>query len=178
MNLEPLAAGHSSAEPLGNLAQAARKKKLQSARWILIGIGILQVVFSLLLIVGAPQLADKEIRKLRGQGIDVPNEVRERAIRSIRLVNSIGLAAGVLFVIFGMAIYSRPVPITIASVVIYVGVNALFGMFEPNSLIRGVLLKIIIVVALVRAVQTAIAFEQERGENATPSFDFDAAETP
>ena len=178
MHLEPLPDTGSAVPPMGSLAQAARKQRLRSARFILIGIGILQIIVSLILISIIPSRVDEEIRELREQGHDVPRELRDQVIRTNRLLNSIPLAAGITFVVFGLAVYAKPVPITIASVIIYVGCNALFIFLEPSTITRGIILKIIIVVALVRAVQTAIAFEQERRRGSMPSFDSDAAATP
>jgi len=69
---------------------------------------------------------------------------------------------GLLFFIFGLIIKSFPVPITITSLVLYIGATAVFGLLNPMSLAQGFIMKAIFVVALFRAIKAARAFENDR----------------
>jgi predicted RND superfamily exporter protein len=108
----------------------------------------------------------ERVNALRQQGmIEDPQqveEVRASMLRITYLLSGVLIAIGVLFIIFGIAIYTKPVPITITSLVIYIGCMAIFGFLDPASLAQGIIVKIIIIAGLVKAVQAAIAYEKER----------------
>ena len=65
-----------------------------------------------------------------------------------------------------------PVPCTITGLVLYLGANAAFGLMDPTSLARGLIVKIVIIVALFKAVQAAIAYQKEEQQaSLTPMMD-------
>jgi hypothetical protein len=49
----------------------------------------------------------------------------------------------------------------VTGLVLYIAGNLIFGLIEPTSLIRGILIKILIVIAMVKAVSAAIAYQRE-----------------
>jgi hypothetical protein len=165
---------------LGNLAQAARKKQLKTARGILLFVGIITVVVNIAFCVFADKIVDsqidQEVAELRGQGMEIDNaavaEVRASSIRSVQLANGIAVALGVVFIVCGIMVYQYPVPTTILSLVLYIGSAAVYGVVDPTTLARGWLIKIIIVVALFKAVQAALAYEKEQkqAESAPQQF--------
>ena len=63
------------------------------------------------------------------------------------------------------------VAVTVSALVIYVGSAIVFGILEPESLARGLIIKIIIIVALAKAIQTAAAYQRERDAEAQASWD-------
>jgi len=151
---------------LGSLAQAARGKQLNAARWILIVIGVLTVV------VNAIQMAtlreqvqtaiNQELRKVGGIPDPVKvKEIEDRAVRAGNLIGVIMIAMGVLFFVFGLIVKMFPVPVTIISLVLYVGSAAAFAALDPATLAQGVIVKIFIVIALIKAIQAAIAYQKE-----------------
>ncbi|MCC7475961.1 MAG: hypothetical protein IT425_11230 [Pirellulales bacterium] len=155
---------------LGNLAQSARTNQLKSARGILLGVGILTVLVNLGLVIFADRIVDAEIEKelkpvrAAGNVIDQEalKELREGAIRSLRFVDGIAVLLGVVFIVCGILVYTYPVPVTIVSLVLYLGSAAVFGVIDPSTLAKGWIVKIVIVIALFKAVQAALAFESER----------------
>lgn len=168
---------------LGSLAQSARKKELKSARWILIVIGILTIVVNVGFVASARSIVDKEIdaelQSIRLQGMVVDEaeveRVRESSLRSVVVANGIAIGIGVLYILFGILVYRWPAPITIASLVIYIGSAAAYGVIDPTTLSRGWIVKIFIVAGLFKAVQAAIASEKEKddaalGPLASPQF--------
>ncbi len=154
---------------LGSLAQAARSKQLNSARSILLFIGLLTLVANGIFFSMAKSMVDKqfdsELADLRRQGIEIDNdkveELRADSIQSTKLINGVGLAIGVAFIVLGLKVKKYPVPMTITGLVLYLGSAAVFGLIDPTTLARGFIIKILIIVGLFKAVQSAIAYEKE-----------------
>ena len=155
--------------PLGDLAQAARTKQLKTARGILFFVGVLTVVINVIFCIFARNMVDSqidtELADLRRQNVAINDakvaEFREGAVRSTIVANGIGVVLGVVFFTCGMLVYKYPVPTTILSLVLYIGAAAAYGVFDPSTLARGWIIKILIVIALFKAVQAAIAYERE-----------------
>ncbi len=155
---------------LGSLTQCARKNQLKSARGILLGVGILTVIANLVFMALAEsqvkEALDKEVQKVQQQGKIVDRhklaEIQEHAIALTRLINGGAAALGVVFIVLGLIVNKYPVPITIAGLVLYVGATAVFAMINWETLVQGVIFKIIIIAALVKSLQSAIAYESER----------------
>ncbi len=85
----------------------------------------------------------------------------------VRLVNGVAVALGVVFIILGVIVNRFPVPATIISLILYVGSALGFAALDPSTLARGAIIKIIIVVALIKAIQAALAYEKERQRSAS-----------
>ena len=170
----PSAAPTSPTPGLGNLAQAARTKQLKTARGVLYFVGVLTVIVNVAFCVFAEPIVnsqiDKEVSDLRAQGMEIDEvklaEIRKDAIRGTQVANGIGAILGVVFIACGAMVYKYPVPATILSLVLYIGSAAAFGALDPSTLARGWFIKIIIVVALFKAVQAALAYEKERQQGA------------
>jgi hypothetical protein len=162
----------SAASPsLGSLTQTARKKQLRSARAILFFVGITTVglnVFDFAMI--EPQIDkafDAEIQKLHQQGrvITDPAQLtraRATAIHLAQVIDGTAIGIGVVFVILGMIVYRYPVPVTVGALVLYIGCAAVFGYINPMILVQGVIIKVLIVIALVKALQSAVAYQREQ----------------
>lgn len=75
-------------------------------------------------------------------------------------------AVGLAFIVFGFLVSSYPVPITITSLILYIGCNALAIYLDSESFFKGppfaLFIKVGIIVGLVKAIQAAIASENER----------------
>jgi hypothetical protein len=165
--LPSLSSGSSS------LAQSARLKQLNTARGILIGVGLLTIALNIFQFVAVERLVDeqfnKEIIELRRQGMQIDQvklaELRASSISAVKLV-CIGLVfVGALFLVGAALIKSFPVPVTIISLVVYVGCAVIFGILDPATLLQGIIIKVIIVFALVKAVQAAMAYQREMQSN-------------
>ena len=165
----------SGSSGLGSLAQASRGKQLNQARGTLIAIGLLTIVvnaaFMGLMRGQVQEELKKEVQKLnaQGQGVDQAKlkEVEDAAVRAGFLINGVAVFLGVLFVVFGLMIKMFPVPITVLSLVLYIGAAAVFGLMDPTTLLRGIIVKVIIVAGLFKAVQAAIAYQKEQSAAST-----------
>lgn len=132
---------------LGSLAQGARLKKLNSARNILIIIGILVIVGAAAFMVIIPAQA---------QG-----NIPEAQLRAFYLVNFALMGLGVVFFVLAFFVKQYPVPITVVSLILYLGYQALLVADDIQNLWRGIIIKVIIIAALVKAVQAAMAYQKE-----------------
>jgi hypothetical protein len=168
-SLESGGLGNMSDE-LGSLAQSARTKQLKSARGILFAVGILTVVANAALVIFAEPIVnsqiESELKELRAKQMDVnPAElakIRTQMVRSLQLVDGIGVVIGLVFITCGVLVYKFPVATTVTSLVLYLGAAAVYGVLDPNTLKTGWWLKILVVVGLFKAVQAALAYESER----------------
>lgn len=155
---------------LGSLAESARRKELKTARGILFFIGVVTILANAVFAGMAKSMVDdaidKELRELQAQGLVLDDaaveEARTSGFRAAVTANLIGIGIGILFIAFGIFVYQKPVPITIAALVIYIGANAAYGLLDPTTLLKGLIIKIFIVAALFKAVQAAIASEKEK----------------
>ena len=157
-------------DDLGSLAQASRSKALGQTRAILIGIGILTVLVNGFQFAMAEGLVkseiEKEVQKLLQQGMVAdPAQVKEledASVRTVRLLRGGLVALGALFIVFGVVVKRFPVPITVVSLVLYVGTAAVFAVLDPSSVAKGLVMKVIVVVLLAKSIQTAIAYQREQ----------------
>jgi hypothetical protein len=155
---------------LGSLAQSARQKQLKSARGILLFVGILTVganaTFFALIRSQVDEVFNKEITALQAKGMVVDQAkvapLRERAVRMAQLINGGAIALGVVFIVLGVIVNRYPVPITILGLVLYVGGAAVFALIDASTLAQGLIVKLIIIVALVKSIQSALAYEREQ----------------
>jgi len=160
----------SSIPKLGGLAQSARTKRIRSARTILLFIGVMTLLLNGFLFSQAPDEVqveiDKQIKALPADQVADPDKVaalKDEWVRTTRAIYGGGAVFGLGFIILGVLVPKHPVPCTIGGLVLYIGGYAIFGYINPPSLTQGILIKIIIVTALFKAMQAAIAHQKEEG---------------
>jgi hypothetical protein len=156
---------------LGSLAQSARSKHLKTAKVTLIAVGVLTILGNVVFAVAAEsmvqQAIDKELRGVPAGQIDqeVVAELKKQAVTTTRLVSGAFVAVGVVFIFLGLFVSRAPVACTATGLVLYLAGWAITGVLDPSMIFKGALLKVIIIVALVKALKAAIAFQKE--ESAT-----------
>lgn len=172
----------SSDANLGSLSQSARSKELKTARGILLFIGVLTVAvngfFFSQIEKQIEEQFNNELAELHRQGMVVDDaevqQLKQSAILIAQAILGGAVALGVVFIVFGIMVNKFPVPITVTSLVLYIGATAIFGLIDPTTLLRGIIIKIIIVVALFKSVQAALAYQKEANRSDTaggmPSF--------
>jgi len=171
---------------LESLSQVARTKQLKTARGILFFVGIVTILLNIAFVLFAERVVDsqidKEVRELRAGGNEIDDAAlagfRESAVRSTRLVNGIAVLIGGVFIACGIYVYRYPVPATVVSLVLYLGCAAVYGVIDPSTLARGWIVKILIVVALFKAVQAALAYESERKASAAEGLNTEFPAAP
>ena len=156
-------------DQLGSLADSARSKAVKTARTTLIAVGVLTIVVNGFLAAMAEPMVEaafqKEINQLRQQGMDVDQNavqnLKEEAVTSTRLT-AVGFAGmGVVFLILGAFVQRSPVVCTALGLVLYIAGAGITAMIDPSTIAKGAIIKIIIIVALVKALQAGLAAQRE-----------------
>ncbi|WP_437192577.1 hypothetical protein [Planctomicrobium sp. SH527] len=158
---------------LGSLAQSARKTHLASARMTMFVVGILTIAANLMVLNFSKEDIDaalnEHIVSLQEQGIELNADeiaqLKREAVASFQWVTWAFVGTGVVFLILGVLIYRFPVPCTVLALILYLGGQAVTIADDPTMLTRGFVMKVIIVFALVKAIQTAIAYQKEMKGN-------------
>ncbi len=138
--------------------------------WILIGVGILTVLVNLAFFAMIESQVDEEIKQQvnklhkQGQQEDPASvaEFRSKVIKIAQLFQGGAIALGVVFIILGIMVKKYPVSCTIIGMVLYIGSIAIFGYLDPETLAKGLLIKIIVVVVLAKSIQAAVAYQREQ----------------
>jgi hypothetical protein len=77
-------------------------------------------------------------------------------------VVSIGvMGVSVVFIILGILVPKAPVACTVTGLVLFIALNAVAALADPVNLVRGIILKVIFLICLIKAVQAAQAYERE-----------------
>ncbi len=94
-----------------------------------------------------------------------PKEVADQA----PVVLAINLVLAAIYA--GLAIWARvnPLPAAIVGLVLFVSVHVISAVIDPMSIAQGIIVKIIIVVVLVKAIQAGVKYRQLRAQMATSS---------
>jgi hypothetical protein len=161
--------------PYGSLAQSARSSELKKAKGILWFVGILAILVNGFMFFTAETQIDKEIdQELKKHGAslaevrDFPEEqrnliegTRTKAINQVKLGLGGGIVLGILFIGCALMVDRKPVAATVTGLVLYLGATAVFAAMEPESLGRGLIIKIFIIIGLVSSVKAALAVEKQ-----------------
>jgi hypothetical protein len=172
MSLPPL---NPETPKLGSLAQSARGKKLREARNILLAVGILTLIGNGILLAVNRTMVEAEVKRLEAQGNLVDPQDKERAVRIGYIAHGIGLALGLVFITLAIMIRSFPVPATVISLVLYTGAVASYAALSKGESIKNFafIIQIAIIVALIHAVRTAVAYRKEEiaAASAEPEYE-------
>jgi len=160
---------------LKSLAQNAREKELKVARIILLILGALMVVIHLFLFIRTPIEVAEEINKqvapLGGRYSPNVDQAALKQIEQFALLFGYGIYAGgaivgLALVVCGLLIKKFPLVTSILSLSLYLAFQLIITAINPPFLIQGIIVKIIIVVVLIKAIQAAAAYERERNAEA------------
>jgi hypothetical protein len=177
------ASGDGDGEPddgLGSLAQSARRTSFKQARVILFLVGGMTILLNTFMLLNVEKEADQainaEVQKHGGWGgvnQTVANEARRTVIRLGTIIYGGTIVLGVVFVLLGFAVPIAPVACTVTGLVLYIAGIAVFAVLEPLTLVSGFIIKIVVIVCMVKAVQAAVAYEREMKESKAARDDHD-----
>jgi hypothetical protein len=153
---------------LGKLAQSARDKQLGYAKGCLIFVGIMTMLLNLFMLFNLTNEVNTELNKLTIQGVQNRTEVEAVMYAFGYLIYGSTVVVGILFIVLGCLVRKYPVPATIGGLVLFIGGNIVFALFDPLNLVRGIIIKIIILVVLIKAVSAALAYEKEKAVSWQP----------
>jgi hypothetical protein len=174
-----------SDDGLGSLAQSARKSSLKQARGILIAIGVLTLIANAVLFALAEKMTKDAIaaeKAKAGPGVQFDpvklKELEDQEIRLRQVSAAVAVVLGIAFIGLGIAVYKAPVACTVTGLVLYLAANAIYGVMDPESLAKGAIIKVIIIVFLAKAVQAAVAYQKEEAQAAAARDDMGAGHEP
>ncbi len=82
------------------------------------------------------------------------------------------ILVAVIFIALAFFVEQYPIPVTAVALTLFVVEQIVFAVIDPLNLARGWLIKIIVIAALVKALQAGIAAQKE--ERAAADADFGA----
>ena len=153
---------------LGSLAQAARGKQLKMLRVLLFIVGGIQIVASVVTLATLKEQVHKLVQdEIRKQGVFIVNpaavkQAEEQLMRENTIVHIGLIILSCVYILFGFIVYLFPLPIAIVSLVLFVGTNITFMIWNPENIYRGIVLKILFLAALIKGIQAAIAHQREQ----------------
>ena len=137
---------------LGSLTQSARSKEIKNARNIMFAVAVVLVINLIIEWV----TAEDQLKQVAG----LVN--REQFNRIMFIVTAVYLGLIAMYATFGFLTKRYPVPITITAMVVFIAIQLLLAVVEPTNLLKGLIFKVLVIVGLAKAIQSAIAFENER----------------
>ena len=162
---DPVSAGQPT-DPATRVAKAIR--------WILI-IGVIQIVFSPFAAMVASDELDAAERELAGLGADEVIEVDGSDYTVAELRENLRKGRIQLFVVpfviglvfLGLYAWARssPLPAMISAIVLFVAVHAISAVADPMMFLKGCIVAILFLVALVRGLRQVLAAQAEIDEN-------------
>jgi len=110
---------------------------------------------------------ERQVQQLerRGLALDMKKveQLKREAVRTTRRVNALAVGAAATFLVIGCYVPKYPVPATCLGLLGYLAGLALLVIIDQATMWKGLVVNIVIVLALIRAVQAAIAYESARG---------------
>lgn len=144
--------------------QAIYTKELKSARTILIIVGVIQVIFGIYYLTQVRETFDEAAAaevKAMGPGYTLDPALLEQAWLDSKgkmyAASAVPLLLAVFFFVMAALVYKRPVGITLASLIVFVLAHVADAVVDPATIVKGILIKIIFVVILLKAYQSAKA---------------------
>lgn len=152
---------------LGSLAQSARELELRKARTLLLFVGVLSFLVHGYFLARAEaqveQAVERQVRDFQQRGLELDmdkvRQLQRAAVLRTQMINACGMAAALLFLGLGAVVSRYPVPATVLGLAIYIAGLALLATLERGALWKGLVVNVVIILALCRAVQTALAYE-------------------
>jgi uncharacterized integral membrane protein len=135
--------------------RGATSKSLNSARWILIIVGILTILLNTFLLINS----QKEVQEVIQQQGEVDISAAGLLL-FVRVIYGGFILFGCIFIALGLVVYQFPLMAPLTGLILYVLGAIVSGLFDPTSLLKGIILKIIIVVALIKAINEGAYYKK------------------
>lgn len=140
---------------LGSLVNHQHGKHIRGARIAIMFVAVITIIFSIVMWF----LLNSEIEKVKSDpGMVVIQEVVTQAQIEIGVTFALGI---VFFILFFWA-KSNPFAATLTALLLYLTNIIVAVGIEPTSLAKGIIVKIIIIVALVNGLKSALAYKKDQ----------------
>jgi len=150
------------------------QQRIKSGRTTILVVAILMTLGSVAIYVinsGEVQKGRREIEAARGNELYDQGKVAEADAENRKASRLITLLATVNFMLalcyFGLWVWAKtkPLPATLAALILFITVIAASAAIDPKELVRGFIVKILVIAFLVKAVDSAKKYQkmQEHG---------------
>lgn len=147
-------------------AKSRSNNTRNAARWVL-AIAIIQVVFGMFsgfnhvsvaqkAKENLSQYADDEVLQLEDGGTETAGALRLAIDREQVQMFVVPIGIGVVFLALFFWARKSPLPALATALALYVTVHAVDIVADPNNIYRGIILKVICILALVRGLKSAL----------------------
>lgn len=154
---------------LGRLSKSAHGESLKNARIAVIAAGVLIGIWWTIEFATLERQIDDQIKKERDKARaqrqflieGEVKKVKETAMRIGRLFCYGHFALAALLVFLGVILNKAPLPITVFALIAFVGIQILWTVIsgDPRVLLGGLIWKVLIVIGLVKGIQSAAAMK-------------------
>ena len=125
-------------------------------------VGLLTLAINGFIFVNVRKGVDDEINKLLQQGLLVDQATVAGVVLENQIIYGVGVVLGIVFITLGGVVYKSPVLCVVSGLVLYVAANIGFGLLDPASIASGIIVKVLIVMGLVKSLQSALAYNSEK----------------
>ena len=163
MDYEKLGPNDDSGRParLASLTQAARSRQLKTARGLLFFVGG-WLIFSLIIEWVTIDMQLERVAKEHGVPAARIPELKELVMPTMYAITAGYIILAITYVVFGFLVRTYPVPITITALVIFVALMLIIAAIGGvQTVFSGIIFKVIIIIGLAKAIQSAIAYQKE-----------------
>ena len=154
------ATGANELQSLGSLAQTARNKHLKQARNTLLIVGILMAAVQTLMFFAETGQVTQELKKSIQDPVQL-KQAETTAMVFLFVFHAAAVGVGLILVVLAFLVQKFPVPTTVIALVLFLGMQLIFVLIDIRNIYLGWWIKLIVVVALVKALQAGLAAQKE-----------------
>jgi hypothetical protein len=159
-----------SASPPRGLPQASREQQINTAMWILIGVGILWLVINGILFAQSAKNVESIVQSKiddvhrRGGEADPDSVIQLRAALRRYAYAVIGgsAALGAALILLGVVAKTFPVPCTVLGLLLCIAATAAYRYYTPEMTAWTWFWKILTILALIKAVHSAVTSPKDK----------------
>jgi hypothetical protein len=160
----------SELQQLGSLAQSARGKHLRQARNTLLTVGILMGLLQTGMFIVDNNQTTQEIRKTTNDPVQRKNAEMAATVFLV-FFHGAAIVVAAIFVVLAFFVEKFPVPTTVIALVLFLGLQVVFAVINPLNLAAGWIIKIVVIVALVKAMQAGLAAKKDERRIADAEYE-------
>lgn len=139
------------------MQQQELRKQSRAAFGALLAVAIVQTLGATLVAFAGREMVQQSIPHQPGQIVVVDEQV----LRIMQVV-----LFGIAGAFFALAFWARrnPLPAAIVGLLMFVSLHATEAVIDPNSIPKGIVMKVIVIVVLIKAISAGIKYNKMRRE--------------
>lgn len=145
---------------LGSLAQSARAKHIKQAKMALLIVGVLYTLVHGFQWMNLDNEMNQERAKAAARGMYIINEAE--VYRNAKITCATASLLGIFMIIMGVIVPTSPLPCCISALTLFILAHLGLAFLNPINLLAGIIVKVIVIAALIKAIQAASASEKDK----------------